>query len=273
MQKRNPILPFEDTSSIEFLADKNKCSLFFETNTNKKRPDNIMFGRLFDGQVLDIAEFGLKAYGSMEDITKLNGAPQPRNPSKPMMVFNGDAWVNDPDMAHIQNLFQDFYRGRTMKDGLALPAIEGAPVFSFTAGEERTIHLRVYVVQLKKSGTRVPKVKLVACGPFADLSVRRSKWGDAATRAEACTVPEQLRERKTKNISKNAFGERTGTVHVGKQNSDELQTRKEKALKRPREEDPAPAMPPAVLARAAAAATGGGSDAPSKGRGRKARRR
>ncbi len=273
MQKRNPILPFEDTSSIEFLADKNKCSLFFETNTNKKRPDNVMFGRLFDGQVLDVAEFGLAAYGSMEDITKLNGAPQPRNPSKPMMVFNGDAWVNDPDMAHIQNLFQDFYRGRTMKDGLALPAIEGAPVFSFTAGEGRTIHLRVYVTQLKKSGTRIPKVKLVACGPFADLTVRRSKWGDAATRSEACTVPEQLRERKTKNISKNAFGERMGTIHVGKQNIDEIQTRKEKALKRPREDEEAPPMPAAAVAKAAAAAAGGGSEPVSKGRGRKARRR
>lgn len=234
LQRKNPVHPFEDTSSLEFLADKNRAGLFFETTHNKKRPDNIIMGRTFNGAVLDMAEWGLTGYGSMQDVTRLNGAPQPRLPSKALLLFAGDAWVNDPDMARVQNLLQDFFRGRTMQHGLALPALDRAPVYAFTAGEAGTVHMRGYVTVLKKSGTKVPKVELAATGPFADLKLRRTQWASSEVRAEATKVPAQLQRKKTKNVSRNAFGEKMGTVHVGKQKLGELQARKVKALKRTR---------------------------------------
>lgn len=37
LAKKNFIRPFEDPSSIEFLAERNDASLFMETSHNKKR--------------------------------------------------------------------------------------------------------------------------------------------------------------------------------------------------------------------------------------------
>lgn len=47
-------------------------------------------------------------------------------------------------------------------------------------------------------------------------------------------IPKELRDldRKTKNITKNAFGEKTGRVWVDTQDMSKMQTRKMKGLKR-----------------------------------------
>lgn len=58
-KKNNKILPFEDESALEFLGHKNDASLFMLGTSNKKRPDNIVMGRLFDFHVLDMVEFGV----------------------------------------------------------------------------------------------------------------------------------------------------------------------------------------------------------------------
>ena len=52
-------VPFENLGSIQFLAKKNDCSLFVYGTHNKKRPNNLVFGRLFDFELLDMFEFGL----------------------------------------------------------------------------------------------------------------------------------------------------------------------------------------------------------------------
>ena len=42
MNKKNEILPFEDPSSLEFLASKNECGLFTFASHSKKRPNNLV---------------------------------------------------------------------------------------------------------------------------------------------------------------------------------------------------------------------------------------
>ncbi len=42
LARKNEILPFEDASSIEFLAGKNECSAFLFTSHSKKRPNNLV---------------------------------------------------------------------------------------------------------------------------------------------------------------------------------------------------------------------------------------
>jgi ribosome production factor 2 len=59
LQKKNDLLPFEDVSSLEFLCQKNDCSLFGVATHNKKRPHGIVLGRTFDGVILDMIELGV----------------------------------------------------------------------------------------------------------------------------------------------------------------------------------------------------------------------
>ena len=59
LSKTNQITPMDGTTeSLEFLTTKNDCALFAVASHNKKRPNNLIFGRTFDHMVLDMAELG-----------------------------------------------------------------------------------------------------------------------------------------------------------------------------------------------------------------------
>ena len=58
-QRNNDIHPFESQSSLEFLCRSNDCSLFAFGSHTKKRQHNLVWGRMFDAQVLDMFEFGI----------------------------------------------------------------------------------------------------------------------------------------------------------------------------------------------------------------------
>ena len=66
LSKKNDIRPFESINSLEFLSEKNDCSLFMVGSHSKKRPNNIVIGRLFNYQLLDMVEFGVLDYQAMD---------------------------------------------------------------------------------------------------------------------------------------------------------------------------------------------------------------
>jgi ribosome production factor 2 len=68
LSRKNEVLPFEDLASLEFLASKNDCSLFVLGSHTKKRPDNLVLGRMHDGHLLDMMEFGIEGFSSMTEI-------------------------------------------------------------------------------------------------------------------------------------------------------------------------------------------------------------
>ena len=51
---------------MEFYCKKNDSSLFMLGNHNKKRPHNIIMGRMYDYQVLDMIELGLENFKSLQ---------------------------------------------------------------------------------------------------------------------------------------------------------------------------------------------------------------
>lgn len=63
--KKNAVRPFEDASSLEFWAQKNDASLFVVGQTTKKRPDGMVFVRMFDNRVLDMCEVGVDSFVPM----------------------------------------------------------------------------------------------------------------------------------------------------------------------------------------------------------------
>ena len=66
LSKKNEIRPFEAVNSLEFLSQKNDCSLFMVGSHSKKRPNNLVMGRLFNYQILDMIELGVLDYQAMD---------------------------------------------------------------------------------------------------------------------------------------------------------------------------------------------------------------
>ena len=63
--RKNDIHPFDSPSSLEFFAQKNDASLFVTGLHSKKRPNDLIFTRMFDGRVLDMIELGVENIRTM----------------------------------------------------------------------------------------------------------------------------------------------------------------------------------------------------------------
>lgn len=169
LQRRNDIHPFEDASSIEFLCEKNDCGAFAFASHSKKRPNNLVLGRLFDGHVLDMIEFGVEAYGGLSGFD----TEKPPARARPLFLFLGDAFSNgDEKFAKTKSLLLDVFKGEEV-DGVSLAGLHW--VFGVAAVEDR-LHIRCYAIDLKRSGERTPRVELRPMGFFLDLAIRRTQF-------------------------------------------------------------------------------------------------
>jgi len=238
LNKNNVIVPFDDEGqrSLEFLTTKNDCALFALASHNKKRPNNLVLGRTFDRQVLDMAELGLLRYRGLDDH---RGAPKKRIGSKPMMLFVGSAWENSSEFGRLRNLLLDLYRGDPV-DKLVLSGLDHMMVFTavedaYTAGLEPKpmIHQRTYHVKLKKdpAGGKAPVPYLNPSGPDMDFIVRRTQFALPDVYRAALKQPAAVKRRKVKNQSTNIFGETVGRLHLERQDVDGRGGKKVKALR------------------------------------------
>lgn len=251
LNKKNQIVPFtqEGQQSLEFLATKNDTALIAVASHNRKRPNNLVMARTFHHQILDMCEFGVLYFKSMQDYndasTKTMDIPKKRIGSKPLLFFCGSLWSQHREL---QSLFTDFYRGDVI-DSIALSGLDHVMVF--TMGEPPTsptstsqpsqvlIHQRTYFCKLKKnpngsSSSSVPVPYLIPCGPDLDLTVRRTQWAEPELYREARRRP--VTQKKTKNQTTNLFGETIGRLHLEKQDVEHRQGRKVKALRRAEQE-------------------------------------
>ena len=108
LTKKTDCLPFENNASVEFLCQKNDASLFVMGSHTKKRPHNLVFGRTYDGHVLDMLEFGVENY---KGIDTFKGVEQPMAGSKPCLYFGGNEWENSETLQITKNLLIDLFRG------------------------------------------------------------------------------------------------------------------------------------------------------------------
>lgn len=241
LQKNNVIVPFDDEGqrSLEFLTTKNDCALFAMASHNKKRPNNLVLGRTFDRQILDIAELGVLTYRGLGDFP---GAPKKRIGSKPMMLFAGSVWDNSSEYGRLRNLLLDFYRGDPV-DKLVLSGLDHMMVFTavedaYTVGLEPKplIHQRTYHIKLKKdpAGGKAPAPYLTPSGPDMDFVLRRTQFALPAIYKVALKGPSSgvgKKKKKVKNQSTNIFGETVGRLHIERQDVDNRGGKKVKALR------------------------------------------
>ncbi|XP_053661219.1 ribosome production factor 2 homolog [Anopheles marshallii] len=229
MRRNNDVTPFEDATPLEHLAKTNDCHLFLFGSSSKKRPNNLILGRTYDEQVLDMVEFGIDHYTALEKF-KTEKISQF---TKPVIIFNGYKWKLTEELRRIKSLLLDMFRIDQI-DTIRLQGIEH--VLSFTLADDLTILVRSYRIQLKKSGQRTPRIELVEMGPSLDLSVRRTKIASDNLYKVAMKQPAILKVAKRKNVTRDELGNVHGRVHVGKQDINVLQTRKMKGLRKTAEE-------------------------------------
>jgi ribosome production factor 2 len=223
-KEANKVLPFEDASTIEFYSNRSDASLFMFGSNTKKRPNNLVVGRMFGWKLLDMLEFGVSNFKSSKEF----GAGCQGVGSKPMFVLAGEQFQTEEVYRVAANLLVDFFRGRVV-DRINIQGLDHVIQLTVVDG---VIHFAHYSVKLKKSGTQIPKIHLEEIGPSMDLSLRRSKLGSEDLRKESLRTPAQLNPSKQKNISRTALGDTVGRLHVPNQEIDKIVTKKPKGLKR-----------------------------------------
>lgn len=210
LNKKNVIQPFEDASPIEFICTKNNCSLFLFTSHNKKRPHNLVMGRLFDGHILDMVEFGVESFKAIEEFSARISLGV-----KPILIFAGETFETEFDMIRIKNLLNDFFLG-PKPDKIRVKGIEHVIMFIAHSGK---IFMRPYLIEQKKiPGSDKTTATCHDMGPQLDLVVRRSQLADHEHFTQACKQkPKVPKSARNKNVSKDELGTTHGRIHVGRQ--------------------------------------------------------
>lgn len=239
--KKNPIHPFDDATSLEFFSEKNDTSLMVFGNSQKKRPHTLTFVRTFGFKILDMLELGLDPE-SFRTIAQFKTKKFAIG-LKPMLLFAGTAFespiTNEYTLA--KSMLLDFFKGEPA-DKIDVEGLQY--IVSITAEEDNgnsevkpPIHLRVYTIQTKRSGQKLPRVEVEEIGPRMDFRIGRVREADESMLKEAMKKARGLEERTKKNITTDSMGDKIGRVHLSKQDLSELQLRKMKALKRSRNDD------------------------------------
>jgi len=229
--QKNDIRPFEDATKLEFFGKKNDSSLFIFGNHNKKRPHNMIMGRLYDYHLLDMIELGIESYTPLQEFKSAKVA----SGSKPCLLFEGEAFSDPANLEgqRLKSLLMDFFRGPEVTN-LRLAGIEHC--LQFTAVENKVL-FRSYRILMQKSASRLPRVELEEIGPRIDWVVRRNQLASDDLFKEACRQVANVRkEKKVKNVSVDVFGTTEGRIHIDAQKIGTIQTRKMKGLKETKEE-------------------------------------
>ncbi|KAJ8958301.1 hypothetical protein NQ318_017447 [Aromia moschata] len=225
LSRKNDITIFENATPVEAFCKKLESPLFMMGSHSKKRPDNIVVGRMYNYTLLDMIELYVESYEGLKEFA----ASKITLGIKPCLIFNGPQWEQSEELKQLKSIFIDFFH-REHVENVRLQGIEHT--LSFNATPDGKILLRSYKVFLKKSGCRTPRVELEEIGPRVDFSLRRSKLPDEDLMKEACRKPKELKVTKKKNITTDELGTTRGRIHIGRQDINKLQTRKMKGLKK-----------------------------------------
>lgn len=215
--RKNMTRPFEDASSMEFFSQSNDTSLFVYGSHSKKRPHNLVFGRLFNHQMLDMMELdvNVKTVKTMRQCEQKRSAIV-RPGSKPLFLFLGEDFELKPDFVLFKEYVLDFFRGDIVQE-INLAGLDRVIVCA-TANER--VYFKHCAIRLKRSGTRYPKVELQEAGPCFDVGIRRVRNADPNVMSAAMIKPKTHKKRK--NIEQGFLGAKVGRVHMKKQKTDEI---------------------------------------------------
>ena len=264
LKKRNAFHAFEGRQHLEFLGHKNDCSLFCFGSDSKKRPNNLVLGRMFDFHILDMLELGIVAMDRI-DMSGVKGQSIGSIGGKAFFVFEGQEFESEPFFIRLKNFILDFFRGSNDTE-ISLDGVDRAVFVSLRSnnGEDAVIApsdncigtkpqeergnavlcFRNFAVSKTQSAvgsvSNTKHVNLVDIGPNFDFEVRRVCWAPQQEFKQACKVPKEAlahMKGEHENVRGDDMGNLRGQLHLGKQDVTELNLRRFKAHKKqPRRE-------------------------------------
>ncbi|KAF0311502.1 Ribosome production factor 2 [Amphibalanus amphitrite] len=223
LNRKRDLLPFEDITPVEQLAAKMDASLFAIGSHSKKRPQNLVLGRMFDHHLLDMIELGVQNARALHDFKNAKVAAG----TKPCLLFAGEPFKDNDTYVRLKSLLIDFFRG---EQATAVRRAGFEHALSFTASQEG-VHMRSYRVTTQRAGGQTPRVELEEIGPSLDLVLRRHRLASDDLFRRALKQPKELKTKKVKNISDGKLGAQMGRIHMEKQDLRKINTRKLKGLK------------------------------------------
>lgn len=227
-RRNENVRPFEPggETSLEFYCTKSQCGLFALGSHSKKRPHNLVLGRMFDNHLYDAVELGIKKYASIKSFA--SAATGAQLGSKPLIAFVGEKFESVPALTQLRSTLLDYFRGEQIK-GINLAGLDR--IIIATAVDDKEVLLRQYAIKMKKSGTTVPRVVLEEMGPSLDFEVRRQRAAPGDLEKEACRQP-KMGKKKEKNVSSDSLDGKVGRIYMPKQKVDTMALSKPKGIKR-----------------------------------------
>lgn len=189
--RRHDTHPFESTETLEKYCRNTDSSLFLFGSNSKKRPNNIVVGRLYEYTILDMVEFGIEG----EESELLCDLPDIPINCRPFLVFQGDRWETDETHVKLRNLLQDFFAENIQVEELEINSIKLVITFSAIGGK---IYLRTYEVGI--TGEDIldddGNIEVAEVAPKADLILRRSRFPDTDVWKQAVKQPKIINRRQ-----------------------------------------------------------------------------
>lgn len=157
LQHKNDICIFENATPVEQFCKKYETAVFLMGSHSKKRPNNVVVGRMFNYTLLDMYELGIESLQTMSEFP----GPKITVGTKPCLIFNGPEWDERDELKQLRSMFVDFFHREEVKT-VRLQGLEHA--LSFTVSPDGKILFRSYKIHLKKSGCRTPRIELEEIG-------------------------------------------------------------------------------------------------------------
>ena len=213
----------QSKNDIEYLCDKNNCGFFTYTTDQKKKSMNIVMGLLFNKVVLDVFEFEVVnyipiSYFKNNEIDSF---------MKPVLIFQGEIFESDPSYERLKKFFIDYFRLYDVEQTIIS---ELRRVIVFSCDSDKIVKMRCYQVDGAIDEEHLNKIELTEIGPSIDFKERSFDLAGIDQYNKAMRQPKALKEKKEKNIEKNALGEKHGRIHMQKQNLNAMALRKYKKV-------------------------------------------
>ncbi|RWW28462.1 hypothetical protein GW17_00007063 [Ensete ventricosum] len=187
---------------------------------SKKRPNNLVLGRMFDHHIYDLVEVGVENFRPIESF-EYDKKLTPRIGSKPFFAFVGEGFESVEELKHLKEVLLDLFRGEVRSLSFSLVQVvenfnlAGIDrVFVCTALSSSTVFLTHCALRLKRSGTAIPRMGLIEVGPSMDLVVRRHRLPNDSLKKVAMKTTSEQPKKKIKNVSSDVLQGKIGKIYI-----------------------------------------------------------